>query len=108
MGVSPSSYAKKSIGAIVVLILGIALYPTVVTEVQNLNSSLWTFTGHSGAATLVSLVPFLYGAGILLGAGMAFLNINMVVLVRKANNKINLMWIRFYEKAYIVSGKPVF
>jgi len=47
-----------------------ALLPTIVdqiTGVDNVNTTMWNFTGHAGAATLWLLIPLLVIAGAALG-----------------------------------------
>lgn len=61
----------KLIGAIGIVILTIfllALTPTVVDQVQDMNTSGWNFTGAAGAIALLGLVPFVWVAMILIGA----------------------------------------
>lgn len=70
------TYAKKVIVAIVVLILGISLGPTVVSLVQDVNTTGWDFTGYEAAETIIDLIPLLYYAGVLIGAGLSFLTMN--------------------------------
>ena len=54
------------IGVIIILIAGLGMTPTVVDQVQNLNTTGWTFTGYEGAIALIGLVPFVWVAAILI------------------------------------------
>ena len=64
---------QKTIGAVsivVVVIVLLAMTPTIVDQVQNLNTTGWTFTGHEGAEALIGLVPFIWVASILVAAAV--------------------------------------
>lgn len=58
---------KTGGAAIVVLLVGViflsALVPEVVTQVEDVNTTAWNFTGSSGAGTLWQLIPFIIIAG---------------------------------------------
>ena len=57
------------IGVLIAVIFLAALMPTVVDFIQgtdNINTSTWNFTGHSGAASLWLLIPLIIIAGALL------------------------------------------
>lgn len=43
----------------------LALIPVVVTSVQDVNTTGWTFTGYAGAETMLLLIPFAFIAGLL-------------------------------------------
>ena len=63
----------KIVGAVsivVIVITLLALTPTVVDQVQNMNTTGWTFTGHAGAEALLGLVPFIWVASILIAAAV--------------------------------------
>lgn len=57
---------KEMVFILVALIFVAALLPEMVTQVQTVNTSAWTFTGYSGAATLWLLTPFIVVAGIVI------------------------------------------
>ena len=61
-----SGTMKDSIIGVIALILDISLMPVVVTQIQGVNTTLWTFTGYEGAKTLLLLVPFVFVAGLLI------------------------------------------
>jgi len=48
----------------ITLILGVILVPIVVDQVQQTNTTAWTFTGAAGASTLFKLLPFIFIVGI--------------------------------------------
>jgi len=48
----------------VMLMIGIALIPIVVDQVETVDTASWNFTGAVGAKTLFMLLPFVYIAGI--------------------------------------------
>ena len=54
------------ISLIVVVIAMLAMFPTVIAEVEaaTADAATWNFTGASGAESLIGLVPFGWGAGI--------------------------------------------
>jgi len=63
--------SNKIIGAIGIVILTIfllALTPTIVDQVQNMDTSGWNFTGYQGAISLLGLVPFVWVSMVLIGA----------------------------------------
>lgn len=65
--------SKKIIGAVAIVIIVVtllALTPTVVDQVQDMNTTGWTFTGHEGAEALLGLVPFIWVASILIAAAV--------------------------------------
>ena len=61
---------NKVIGIVVVLVSLIfftAMLPEIVTQVQGVNTTSWSFTGYSGASTLFLLIPFILIAGYVIG-----------------------------------------
>jgi len=48
----------------ITLILGVILVPIIIDQVQQTNTSAWTFTGATGARTLFLLLPFIFIVGI--------------------------------------------
>lgn len=64
------------ISLIIVSIAWIAMTPTIVTQVQGINTTGWTFTGYEGAVSLVGLIPFVW-----VGSGLAMLVVGMFGLV---------------------------
>lgn len=60
-----SSAIKQAITIIVITIALLAMTPTVVSTVQDMNTSGWNFTGYQGAVQFLGLIPFLWVAGIL-------------------------------------------
>lgn len=56
------------LGIIVIVIAGLYMTPIIANEVDTIifqNASDWNFTGHSGAESLLGLVPFVWVAGLL-------------------------------------------
>ena len=49
------------------LVFGLALSGTVVTTVQNVNTTGWTFTGYEGVEAMIDLFPLIYYGAIILG-----------------------------------------
>lgn len=65
--------SAKIVGAIsivVIVVTLLALTPTVVDQVQGMNTNEWDFTGHEGAEALLGLVPFVWVASILIAAAV--------------------------------------
>jgi len=63
--------SEKIIGAVGIVVLTIvllAMTPVVVDQVEAMNTTSWTFTGHDGAIALLGLVPFCWIAGVLTSA----------------------------------------
>ena len=67
---SISGSIKRAIAVVVITVVLLAMTPVVVDQVQNLNTTGWTFTGYEGAIALIGLVPFLWVAGILAGSAV--------------------------------------
>lgn len=56
------------IAAVIIIIAGVYMVPVIAHEVDNViyqNSSAWNFTGASGAASLMGLIPFVFIAALL-------------------------------------------
>lgn len=74
------------IAIVVIVVAGLAMTPVVVDEVQDMNTTGWTFTGSDGAITLLGLVPFIWIASILvMGA------VGMFGLARAPSQVIDLV-----------------
>jgi len=56
---------QKAVAIIVITIALLAMTPTIVDTVQNMNTSGWNFTGYAGAIQFLGLVPFIWVASIL-------------------------------------------
>jgi len=72
-GITTMSLQNKIIGAVsivVIVITLLAMTPTVVDQVQDMNTTGWTFTGAEGAIALLGLVPFIWVASILIAAAV--------------------------------------
>ena len=54
------------IGLIVTMMIGIVLIPITEDQVQNTNTTGWTFTGAAGAKTLFLLLPFIFIIGLIM------------------------------------------
>jgi hypothetical protein len=54
------------VGLIVVMVAMLAMFPTVIAQVEAAvtDADTWNFTGASGTESLLGLVPFGWGAGI--------------------------------------------
>lgn len=59
-----------AVGIVVITIVLLSMTPTVVDQVQAMNTTGWTFTGHEGAVALLGLVPFIWVASILVTAAV--------------------------------------
>lgn len=59
------SKAVDWIGLVITLLIGIILIPIVVDQIQDTNTTGWTFTGASGAKTLYLLMPFIFIVGLI-------------------------------------------
>jgi len=59
-----------AVGIVVITIVLLAMTPTVVDAVQDMNTTGWTFTGSDGAISLIGLVPFVWIAGILIASAV--------------------------------------
>lgn len=64
----PKAKIIGAVGIVVIVITLLAMTPTVVDQVQNLDTSSWNFTGYEGAIALLGLVPFIWIASILIAA----------------------------------------
>jgi ABC-type transport system involved in cytochrome c biogenesis permease subunit len=64
--------------AFLFLVFGLALGGTVVTTVQAVNTTGWTFTGYEGVIAMIDLFPLIYYAAIILGfLGIVWVSIKM-------------------------------
>lgn len=50
----------------VAIMIAVVVIPIAIDEIQNTNTTGWTFTGASGATTLWLLIPFGLVAGLLI------------------------------------------
>ena len=62
-----SSKLEALIVAFLFLTFGLALGSSVVTTVQNTNTTGWTFTGYEAVESIIDMFPIIYYAGIILG-----------------------------------------
>ena len=53
--------------AVIFVIAGLTLGDTVVSTVQAVNTTNWTFTGHAAVENVIQLFPLLYYTGIMVG-----------------------------------------
>jgi hypothetical protein len=49
------------------MIFGLTCGDTIVTTVQDVNTTGWTFTGYQAVISLIDMFPLLYYAGIMVG-----------------------------------------
>jgi hypothetical protein len=61
-----SNRLKAAVGMLISLLVYLALLPTVISQVQDLNTTAWSFTGYAGGIVLVGVIPFVFIASILL------------------------------------------
>jgi len=66
-----------AIGIVVIVIILLSMTGVVIDQVEAVvggsgysNASLWNFTGHSGAESIIGLVPFVWIASILIAAAV--------------------------------------
>jgi hypothetical protein len=64
IGMGKGATATNWIGLTITIILGICLIPIIVDQVQQTNTTGWTFTGATGAKTLFLLLPFIFIIGL--------------------------------------------
>lgn len=57
------SKAIAIVGLIISLMIMLVCLPIIVDQIQGLNTSSWSFTGHQGAVVLLQLLPFIFIAG---------------------------------------------
>ncbi|MBA7492012.1 hypothetical protein ES702_02561 [subsurface metagenome] len=79
---------EKIVGAVSIVIIVVtllALTPTVVDQVQDMNTSGWTFTGAEGAIALLGLVPFIWVAMILIAAAVGMFSLAKLDLLKGAD-----------------------
>lgn len=63
-------------GVLIMVIFFAALIPTIVSQIQDttvVNTTAWNFTGHTGAATIFLLIPFVVIAAFALGLVLKFI-----------------------------------
>lgn len=66
---------KEAIAVIVITIALLAMTPTVVDTVQDMNTTGWSFTGYQGAIQFLGLVPFIWVASILTACALGMFSI---------------------------------
>lgn len=67
---------EEIFAVLIAVIFFSALIPTIVSQIQdtsNINTTLWNFTGHTGAATIFLLIPFVVIAAFALGLVLKFI-----------------------------------
>jgi len=62
-----SSKVEALLIAFLFLVLGLSLGSTVVTTVQDVNTTAWTFSGHEAVESIIDLFPLIYYIAIILG-----------------------------------------
>lgn len=63
-------------GVLIMVVFFAALIPTIVSQIQDtsvVDTTTWNFTGHSGAATIFLLIPFVVIAAFALGLVLKFI-----------------------------------
>jgi hypothetical protein len=75
-------FVVGAVGIVVIVIVLLSMTPTVVTQVQTMDTSGWNFTGHEGAALLLGLVPFIWIASILVAAAVGMFGLASMTGVR--------------------------
>jgi len=65
--VNLSAKVEALIIAFLFLVFGLALGGTVVTTIQAVNTTAWTFTGYEGVEAMIDLFPLIYYSAIILG-----------------------------------------
>lgn len=79
---------EKIVGAVSIVIIVVcllALTPTIVDQVQDMNTTGWTFTGAEGAIALLGLVPFIWVAMILIAAAVGMFELAKLKLLKGAD-----------------------
>lgn len=66
--VEVSDSIQKAIAVVVIMLVLLVMTDPIVDQVEAINTTEWTFTGHEGAATMLGLVPFVWVASVL-GSG---------------------------------------
>lgn len=64
---------KKTVLAILMLLIGISMGDVVVTTVTAVNTTGWAFTGYTAIIQVLNLIPLMYYGGVVVGAALAFL-----------------------------------
>lgn len=75
VGYQQGNIIKKVVFSIIALLLGIELGDVVVSTITDVNTTAWNFTGYQAVVAVVNLIPLMYYASVVVGAGMAFLYI---------------------------------
>lgn len=73
-----SAKLEALIVAFLFLTFGLALGTSIVTTVQAVNTTGWTFTGYEAVESIIDMFPIIYYAGIILGfLGIIFYAVKM-------------------------------
>lgn len=75
-------FVVGAVGIVVIVIVLLSMTPTVVTQVQTMDTAGWNFTGHEGAALLLGLVPFIWIASILVAAAVGMFGLASMTHLR--------------------------
>lgn len=70
MSIRPSDTVLGAVGIVIIVIVLLAMTPTVVDQIAEMNTAGWNFTGHDGAISLLGLVPFVWIACVLVAAAV--------------------------------------
>jgi len=73
--VEVSTQIEKAIAVVVVTLVLLVMTNPIVSAVDDVNTTEWTFTGYEGAIILLDLIPFLWVASILSAAAYAMFRI---------------------------------
>lgn len=71
-----------AVAVVVITIVMLYMTPVVVDAAADVNTTGWDFTGYQGAIAILGLVPFLWIAGVLAFAGVAFFMIAKYLIVQ--------------------------
>lgn len=68
----PSKQIIGAIGIVIIVIVLLSMTPVIILQVASTSygSADWNFTGASGAASILGLVPFVWVASILIAAAV--------------------------------------
>lgn len=75
MGVEISASISKAIAVVVITLVLLVMTDPIVDQVDAVNTTNWSFTGHEGAEVMLGLIPFIWIASVLGSASYAMFRI---------------------------------
>jgi len=96
-----SDSIQQAIAVIVITVALLAMTPTIVEQVQGMNTSAWNFTGYQGAIQFLGLIPFIWIAAIVGTAAYT-----MFRIAKGSGSKTKMVARGYINKLLVKMGRP--